>query len=169
MIILDLKGNKMFKILVYSLWLAFHPVHVTITSLDYIPETVSFKVFVRMYFDDFKVDCKLNGDTVSKGNFSGDSQSSSNIVQKYISEKLIMKVNDKPVYIELKDFNIVDNEISMNLECRNLKQPERIILKNTFLTGLYSDQSNMVIMRVNDFEEGVKLTSGLTEQTFIIK
>jgi hypothetical protein len=159
----------MFKILFYSLWIAFHPVHVTIMSLDYIPETVSFKVFVRMYFDDFMVDCKLNGDTIPKDNFSGGSKSSRNIVQKYISEKLFLKVNDKPVFIELNDFNVVDNEISMNLECRSMKQPERIILKNTFLTGLYADQSNMVIIRVNDFEEGVKLTSGLTEQTFIIK
>jgi hypothetical protein len=37
------------------------------------------------------------------------------------------------------------------------------------MTGLYSDQSNMIIVRINDFEEGVKLTSDLTEQTFKIK
>ena len=37
------------------------------------------------------------------------------------------------------------------------------------MTDLYADQSNMVIVKVNDFEEGVKLTSEITEQTFKIK
>ncbi len=37
------------------------------------------------------------------------------------------------------------------------------------MTGLYSDQSNMVIVRVKDFEEGVKLTPDITEKTFKIK
>jgi hypothetical protein len=37
------------------------------------------------------------------------------------------------------------------------------------MTGLYTDQANMVIVRIKDFEEGVKLTSELTEQTFKIK
>jgi hypothetical protein len=159
----------MFKVLIYSIWFAFHPVHVTITSLDYIPETVSFKVFVRMYFDDFKVDCKLNGDTIPEDTFSADNQASLKIVQRYINEKLLLKVNDKQVIIKLNDLNIVDNEISMNLECKDLTNPERIILKNTLLTDIYGDQSNMVILRVNDFEKGVKLTSDLTEQIFFIK
>jgi hypothetical protein len=36
------------------------------------------------------------------------------------------------------------------------------------MTSLYNDQSNMIIVRVNDFEEGVKLTSEKTEQSFKI-
>jgi len=159
----------MIKILFYSLWFAFHPVHVTITSFDYIPEKVSFKVFVRMYFDDFKVDCQMNGYTIPENAFSGGSQSSLKIVQKYISGKLLLKVNDNQLFIKLNDLNVVDNELRMNLECLSQSQPETIILKNTLLTDLYDDQSNMVILRVNDFEEGVKLTSGFTEQKFIIK
>jgi len=159
----------MFRILVYSLWFASHPVHVTITSFDYIPETVSFKVFVRLYFDDFKVDCKLNGDSIQDEFFSADNQAYLKIVQNYINEKLLLKINDKQVTLKLNDLNVVDNEISMNLEFGNIKKPEKIFLKNILLTELYGDQSNMVILRVNDFEEGVKLTSDRTEQTFIIK
>lgn len=29
--------------------------------------------------------------------------------------------------------------------------------------------SNMILVKINDFEEGVKLTSDITEQTFKIK
>lgn len=50
----------------------------------------------------------------------------------------------------------------------NGKHPETITVKNIIMTDLYADQANMVIVKVADFEEGVKLTPGLTEQTFKI-
>jgi hypothetical protein len=42
-------------------------------------------------------------------------------------------------------------------------------VKNLIMTGLYNDQANMIIVKINDFEQGVKLTSEATEQTFQIK
>jgi hypothetical protein len=37
------------------------------------------------------------------------------------------------------------------------------------MTNIFDDQANMVILKVNDFEEGVKLTPEKTEMTFNIK
>jgi len=37
------------------------------------------------------------------------------------------------------------------------------------LTGWYSDQTNLMIIRINNFENGIKLTPGHTEETLIIK
>jgi len=36
------------------------------------------------------------------------------------------------------------------------------------MTTLYGDMANMIIVKVIDFEEGVKLTSTETEKKFII-
>jgi hypothetical protein len=159
----------MFKTLFFSIWFAFHPVHVTLTSIDYIPETESFKVFVRMYFDDFVLDCKLNGDVIQKEGFSGRNSSSIEAVEKYLKDKVVIKVNDKQLSGKLHDMNMIDNEVSMNMEFINGKKPKTVTVKNLIMTGLYNDQSNMIIVKVDDFEEGVKLTSDLTEQTFKIK
>ena len=78
-------------------------------------------------------------------------------------------MNDKQLSARLLDMNMVDNEVSMNLEYDYGKKPKSITVKNLIMTGLYTDQANMVIVRIKDFEEGVKLTSELTEQTFKIK
>ena len=64
---------------------------------------------------------------------------------------------------------LTDNEVSMNLEYKAGKKPKIITVKNLIFTGLYNDMSNMIIVKINDFEEGVRLTSDLTEQTFKIK
>lgn len=151
------------------MWLLFHPVHVTLTSIDYIPELDSFNVFVRINFDDFLLDYKLNGGDNHNNDFSGDNSSSRDVMEKYLSEKVIIKVNEKLLSGKLKDMKLADNEISMNLEYFGGKKPKTITVKNLIMTDLYRDQSNMVIVRVNDFEEGAKLTSDLTERTFKIK
>ena len=159
----------MFKTLFFSILLLFHPVHVTLTSIDYIPEMDYFKVFVRMYFDDFLRDCKLNDGDVQNKDFSGGNPSSIDVMEKYLGEKIIIKVNEKQLSGKLQDMKLADNEISMNLEYYTGKKPKTITVKNLIMTSLYSDQSNMIIVRINDFEEGVKLTADLTEQTFKIK
>jgi hypothetical protein len=159
----------MFKILLFSILLLFHPVHVTLTSIDYIPEKDVFKVFVRMYFDDFLRDYKLNGREIQNIDFSADNSLSRNVMEKYIEEKVIIKVNEKQLSGKLQDMSIADNEINMNLEYSAGKNPKTITVKNLIMTSLYSDQSNMIILKINEFEDGFKLTADLTEQTFRIK
>jgi hypothetical protein len=159
----------MIKTLFFSIWFLFHPVHVTLTSIDYNPGTYSFKVFVRMYFDDFLRDCKLSGIDVQEKDFSVQNSSSKDLMEKYLSDKVILRVNNEHLSGKLNDMNLADNEISMNLEYFNVKKPKTVLVKNLIMTGLYNDQSNMLIIKVNDFEEGVKLTSDITERTFKIK
>jgi len=159
----------MFKTLLFSVWLIFHPVHVTLTSIDYIPAMDSFKVFVRMYFDDFILDYRLNEKELENIDFSSDNSKSREIFERYIGEKIMIKVNKNELSGKLQDISLDDNEVSMNLEYKTEEKPRVITVKNIIMTGLYSDQANMIIVRINNFEEGIKLTSDLTEQTFKIK
>lgn len=158
----------MFRILIFSIWIAFHPVHVTLTSIDFNQEKESFKVFVRMYFDDFILDSKLKGEVIQKELFSGDDPASIKYMEKYLEENVVIKVNDNQLSVKLLDMNMADNEVSMNLNYDCGKNPKTITVKNLIMTSLYTDQANMVIVKIKDFEEGVKLTSELTEQTFKI-
>jgi len=159
----------MFKTLVISVWFLMHPVHVTLTSIDFVPDKGNFSVFIRMYFDDFLTDNKINGNLVDGVDFSSVTAVSRDAAEKYLSQKLIIKANDKLLTGKLRDVKVSDNEISMNIEYSGVKNPDTIIVKNLIMTDLYGDMSNMVIVKVNDFEEGVKMTSDMTEQIFKIK
>jgi hypothetical protein len=159
----------MFKVLFISIWFALHPVHVTLTSIDYSPDKDSFKVFVRMYFDDFLRDYRLSIGEIQEKGFSGEDSSSIEKMQKYLSKKVVLTVNNKELPAKLQEMNLADNEVSMNLIYGEIKRPRTLTVKNLIMTALYADQSNMLIVRVNDFEEGVKLTTEVNEQTFKIK
>jgi predicted RNA-binding protein len=160
----------MIKLLIISLWFfLFHPVHVTLTSIDYLPEKGTYKVFVRLYFDDFLLDCKLKDCDKLNHDFSTDDKLSQGIVEQYLAEKIVIKVNGKELSGKLEKIDLTDNELSINLSYNSVNDPGTLTVKNLIMTDLYSDQSNMIIVRIDEFEEGVKLTSVLTEQTFIIK
>ena len=156
------------KILFFSIWFAFHPVHVTLTSLDYIPETNDFNVFVKMYFDDFILDCKLIEPGIQQEKFISGDPSSLEMMESYISERLVIKVNNKSISGKVQDLDISDNELKLNIKYLNEKKPKTITVKNLIMINLYADQSNFIIVKVADFEEGVKLTAELTEQTLKI-
>lgn len=147
-----------------------HPVHVSLTSIDHIPDTDSVKVFVRMYYDDFLLDYKMLYNNIDSIYLSGNKPFPEDLMNKYISEKVVISVNNKRLEGKLitLELTAVANEISANLVYSLSGKPEIITVKNEIMTGLYDDQANMTIIRISGFEEGVKLTPEKTEQTFIL-
>lgn len=135
------------------------------TSIEYVPKGDSLKVFVRMYFDDFVRDCKLSGTVVDGNTFSSADTAWHSIIQNYVSSKIILVADEKQLHGNLKDMDMAENELSMNLDFRLRKHPGTFSVKNLIMTGLYPDMSNMVMIKINDYEEGIKLTSDITEQT----
>ncbi len=160
---------QMFRTLFLSVFFLFHPVHVTLTSLDYTPGTGVFTVFMKMYYDDFISDYKLSRTGKENVEFSYNDSSSFTVMQRYLSEKVIVEVNDMLIGGKLQKMVLDDNELSINLEYGKVKKPKIVKVTNLIMTTLYSDQANMLIVRVNDFEEGAKLTPELAEKTFVIK
>lgn len=159
----------MIKALLFSVWFVFHPVHVSITSIDYIPESDSLKVFVKMYLDDFLLDMAISGDSTPEDGFSDKNPKSKVILENYLNSKLVLRVNKNLISGKLIDFSIVDNEVKLNFSYSQVRNPKLLVVKNQIMTGLYKDQANLVIIKIKEFEEGIKLTSDLTEQTIIIK
>lgn len=152
----------MFRLL-FLFWLSFHPVHVSFTSLDYVQDKGAFSGFVRININDLLLDCKCG---IEQDKLAGRDKATVGKLEKYINEKIIILLNGKTIIGSINDFEITSDQININLQYESRGRPETITVKCLIMTGLYADQSNMVIVKVNDFEEGVKLTPALTEQTF---
>jgi hypothetical protein len=159
----------MLKALLVSALFLMHPVHVTLTSIDFDPEQRGYSVFVRMYFDDFMTDSRMIGNVLKETDFKAGNQESKAEAGRYIGTRLQVSVNGRLLSGKVSELQVSENEISMNLVYEGGKKPGTILVRNMLMTTLYADMSNMVIVRVADYEEGVKLTSDITEQTFKIK
>jgi len=158
----------MVKLLFITLWLAAHPVHVSLLSIDYAPDKELFNVFLRIYYDDFLLDSGMSVEDQKNLNFSVNDQFTRERLGKYINDRLRITVNSRQMSAELQEMGLSDNELRMNLVIGSVEKVNTIAVKNLIMTSLYTDQANMTIVRVNSFEEGVRLTAAETEKTFKI-
>ena len=159
----------MLKALAVSLWLIIHPGHVTMTSIDYVQGTDSLKVFCKMEFDDFLKDLQTIDDDRNLYRLFSKQPFPADLINQYFNSKVFIYVNNKLLIGKLLSANITDTEINLNLIYRSGKKPKSITVRNLILIGWYSDQTNLTIIRINNYEKGVKLTPEHTEETLIIK
>ena len=123
---------------------------------------------VKVYFDDFLIDAGIKSDAQKNLIFPLVNQFTEKVITEYINEKISIKVNDKQVTAELENVDLTDNELRVNLSFDSVSNVKTITIKNLIMTSIYDDQANMTIVRVNDFEEGIKFTPAETEKVFII-
>jgi hypothetical protein len=158
----------MLKALAVSLWLIIHPGHVTMTSIDYVRGTDSLKVSCRMEFEDFLKDLQTIDDDRNLRRLFGKQPFPADLINQYFNSKVYIYVNDKLLIGKLLSVNLADNDINLHLIFRVNKKPKSITVRNMILIGWYSDQTNLMIIRINNFEKGIKLNSLHTEETYII-
>jgi hypothetical protein len=139
------------------------------TSIDYVQGTDSLKVSCRMEFDDFLKDLQTIDDDRNLIKIFSKQPFPTDLINMYFNSKVFIYVNKKLLIGKLLSANLTDKEIILNLIYKSDKKPKSLTVRNMILTGWYSDQSNLVIIRVINFEKGIKLTPEHNEETLIIK
>jgi hypothetical protein len=139
------------------------------TSIDYVGGTDSIKVSCRMDFDDFLKDLQTIDDDRNLYRLFNKQPFPSDLINQYFNSKVFIYVNSNLLIGKLLDVNLSDNEFVLNLIYKSEKKPKNITVRNIILTSWYSDQTNLIIIRINNFEKGIKLTTEHNEETLIIK
>jgi len=156
----------MLKILIIPIFFAFHPVHVTLTTIDQVQGSDSMKVFFRMYYDDFLLDYKLSDRNHNLDKLSVNQAFPADLANNYFQDKIHIYINNKLLTGNVKTVTILDNEIFLNLVYRSEKDPKKIKIRNQVLIGLYSDQTNMVFINISKNEEAMRLTPEHDKETW---
>jgi len=137
-------------------------------SIDYVQERNIFNVFLKVYFDDMLLDSGIEKGDQKKLVFSADDDFTRKVISGYVADRVMLIVNKRQLNAQLVNMDLSDNELRLNLVFGSAGKVNSITVKNLIMTSLYSDQANMIIVKVNDFEEGVRLTSQETEKRFEI-
>jgi len=156
----------MLKILILPIIFAFHPVHVTLTTIDQVQGSDTMKVFFRMYYDDFLQDYKLFDPHFKQDRTAVDQSFPADLATKYFNDKIHIYVNNKLLTGKVLTVTILDYEIFLNLVYGSDKVPKKIKILNQVLTELYSDQTNMVFININKNEEAMRLTPEHDKETW---
>jgi len=141
--------------------LLLHPVHVTITGIDYDEKMNLFSLYVKVYSDDMEQDMII-GDSQKGDSYSMDKDG----FQGWLSNRLIIKENGKPLKLELMRIETDADEHKFFLQAKGSRHSHSVTISNTINVRLYEDQSNMIMFKYREIEEGFKLSPSDTLKVF---
>jgi len=135
--------------------LIFHPVHISVTSMEYNEEEKIFLVSFKVFTDDFETNIdRKYGVNLNLGK-EDELENADEYFSRYFMESFSFIVNGEelrePVFLEKKM-----NDIAVWLY---FKYPvsgnvEEVGIKNAIMLDMFRDQSNLLIFKYNDFEKG---------------
>jgi hypothetical protein len=160
----------MLKVLVLPVLMLFHTGPVTMTSIDYIPGSDSLKMIIRFDYDLFLRDYQQTiNDDLDLNALRRYWPFPVDLVNNYINSKVHIYINKELLTGKLLNTEVADGIISLKVLYRLKKKLKRITVRNTILTGLFSEVENLTIIRIKNFETGIKFTQQHNEETFVLK
>ncbi len=144
-----------------ALSFSFHPVHVSVSTVEVNLDSSSVMVQVKLFTDDFQhFVSRLNATELKLGTREENPQANEHMVG-YLTKHLFVELNSKPIALTFFDRKM--NEESIWIMMKGIIEKPRkgkFILnsaqvENTILLDLFDDQSNLVIFSLgNGTEKG---------------
>ncbi len=160
----------MFKFLLICIFsFFFHPVHVSMSSMEYIPGDRGYKITVRMYSDDLLLDL-VNMYEIPEEHIDGHLYCGpDDIYQDYINERLKFMVDGQQYKARLEDSEKLEIETVMRLFIEYDNEINTLDIHNTILKGIYPDQVNLFIYKDDINEKALRFTSVYSRETLELK
>lgn len=150
--------------------MVFHPVHVSVTSMEYNKGEKIFLVSFKVFTDDFETIIERKYDVNLNLGREDELKNADEYFSRYFRESFSFMVNgeelNEPVFIEKKM-----NDIAVWLY---YKYPisgnvEEVEIKNVIMLDMFMDQRNLLIFKCNDFEKGFVFNREKFEIQFQLK
>lgn len=144
-----------------------HPIHVSVTNIEYDQKLREFSISFRIFYDDFeRIINRKYGIHLNLGT-ADELENQTLYFTKYINENFQIVTNKnsllKPVF-KSKKFD--DKAIWLYYIFENNKKVKSVTITNSLMMDLFNDQTNLVIFKSIDFEKGYRLTN--SERNIII-
>ncbi len=144
--------------------------HVTMTTIENVPGTDSLKVLINYNFYEFLKDYQQTlNDDIDLDVFRSHKPFPADLSNNYVNSKISIYVNERLLMGKLLKMEKSGENINLFVLYRLKKGIRTLKVRNTILTGLHSNIENLTILRIGDFEKGIKFTPQHPEETFSFK
>jgi len=133
-----------------------HPVHVSVSNIEYYTDSGRIDFSIKLYYDDFQSWINHKYNTLL--NFAGQSRMTSGeqqAIEDYISENLHLldHENNALSYI-FKGWKVEEGSVWLLFCAYSEEKMHTITVKNTILLDLFADQVNLVILQIDNKQAG---------------
>lgn len=139
--------------------MAWHKFYLSVTQIDYIQKEHSIQVTTRLFYDDLQKALQERYDSSIRVEKSYDQKKLNAYIDKYIQQKLKIKVNGNLVklyYLGHKDEN---DYVVCFIEITDIDEVKSVEIENTLLMDVFPEQKNVVHMELGETHKSFMLTS----------
>jgi len=165
--------NLLIFISVFSLQnIEAHPVHISVTNVDILPKQHKIIFSVRVFINDFNTIINKKNHTQIDFSKSPLLKDVKLLVSKYIADNLVFYFGEKenkksPLLLSYKINK--DGAVWFYFEIPKTNcNFEKLSIKNTLLTDLYKNQTNLLILSYKDEQQAYRYTKEDVRHLFTI-
>ena len=150
-------GLKLF--LVVMGWWLIHPIHVSVTDVEYDEDRKALEFTSRIFLDDIELHIRYNRNqpyldiTAPKNELTSDQ-----LVKDYVMPLLEVQVNGKTKEIDYVGHEIDGDAVNVYYQVLNVRKFRSITMKNNILLDFYTDQVNMVHVKFEGELRSMRMT-----------
>ena len=146
----------MFFYVLISVLSVLHPVHLTVTNVEFFSDKKVFVVQVRFFRDDLAKAIDL--DTGIKPDFKQNTRENRKLLLDYLRRHLVIYVNGKDIVqsYALQGYELKDITLWARIRFRYKQQIKTVKIVNTLMLRLYPDQRNLLIFTYKGKQQGIQ-------------
>lgn len=152
------------KILLLAIMTFLHPVHVSLTGIEYDSSNRIYSVFVKVYSDDLEADICLGSSEGEAITGEGNDR-----YCKYLCDRLLILEDGKRLEMKLMNTESDGLEHRFSLEAKGGRSVRDVSVINRIMTRLYYDQANMLLFKFGTVEDGYRFTVEDTLKSYNVK
>ena len=162
--------SSLSQVVAFALY--FHPIHVTVTEIEYDEKDKALEIMMRVFIDDFELSLReeLNQPELDILNPNA-GQTTDQLAGAYLNKHFRILLDNK-----IQKANYLGHEREADafifyIEVPNVRKWKTIQVQNDVLTALHEDQSNLVHVTVKGEVKSLRLTRNTPQDkiTFGIK
>ncbi len=145
---------------------AAHPIHVSVTDVEFVQEKQELQIIVRIFTDDLEREIRSE---INKPNIDillpGDGYTSDGLFNDYLNKHLQFSVNGKEKEYEYLGHEVDSGSVICYLLIGKVKKLESLSVKNDILVRIHDDQVNLVHVTIDDEIRTMKFVRGEETQS----
>ena len=131
--------------LFYSFLLFLHPIHLSVSEINYSEKDKALQITSRIFLDDLELSIQneLNEKELDLLE-PGKGRTTQQLINDYVTKRLTIKLDGKIQKLNFLGFEREDPAVICYIEIKNVKKFKSIEIKNDVIMETHHDQSNLV-------------------------
>ncbi len=145
---------------------ANHPVYLTVTEIEHNATAQSLEISCKFYTEDLEKTLRdVNNKKVDLMGAKTDA-TNDKLINSYVSEHFIIKINDKLVVLKYAGFNIENEALYAFFEVQQVSSVKKISIKQDLLFAQFEEQMGIIHLKAGGKSKSTKLQNPTAEASF---